>query len=219
MSTTENDCEILDRSPVIRLRTENGLNFLLKSYKIQRNGQVSEHALLYKSPFMRTGLPVLTRINSACFTSDIFGCVRCDCNWQLREAMRMIHDKSGLLIYHFNQEGRGIGFTDKLKSISLMDISGKSSADAFRELGHCADERDYRLSAVILKDLKIDQIDLITNNIDKASQLMSYGIHVNHILPLISPEERHSQYLASKSLIPATFPPPPLPRKNCYRGR
>jgi GTP cyclohydrolase II len=94
-----------------------------------------------------------------------------------------------------------------------MDANGKSSTEAFCELGHSADERDYCLSAVILKDLKIDRIDLITNNIDKASQLLSYGIHVNCIVPLVSPEEIHSQYLAAKGIGPHNVILPNQPGK------
>ena len=42
------------------------------------------------------------RINSACYTSDIFDCQRCDCSWQLKHALTYIHNHEGLIIYHFH---------------------------------------------------------------------------------------------------------------------
>src|SRR5208283_3717830 len=44
--------------------------------------------------------PVLVRAQSECLTGDIFGSLRCDCNSQLKAAMKIISDAgSGVLLY------------------------------------------------------------------------------------------------------------------------
>src|SRR5919204_585544 len=48
-----------------------------------------EHvALVYGDP--GDGEGVLVRMHSKCLTGDVFGSRRCDCQWQLHEAMDMI---------------------------------------------------------------------------------------------------------------------------------
>src|SRR6267154_2692595 len=58
----------------------------------------------------------LLRIHSQCFTGELLGSLRCDCNEQLEIAMRAIAEEgSGLVIYEY-QEGRGIGLMAKLQA-------------------------------------------------------------------------------------------------------
>ena len=58
----------------------------------------------------------LVRIHSQCFTGEMLGSLRCDCNDQLDLAMRAIAlEGRGLLIYE-HQEGRGIGLMAKLQA-------------------------------------------------------------------------------------------------------
>ena len=52
-------------------------------------------------------------------TGDIFGSCRCDCGPQLETSMRMIEEAGKGLIVYMNQEGRGIGLTNKLKAYKL----------------------------------------------------------------------------------------------------
>ena len=71
----------------------------------------------------------LVRIHSQCFTGEMLGSLRCDCNDQLDIAMRAIAlEGRGLLIYE-HQEGRGIGLMAKLQAYALQD-AGLDTVDA-----------------------------------------------------------------------------------------
>ena len=59
--------------------------------------------------------PTLVRIHSACFTGDVLGSLKCDCGPQLHAATKMINDQGGGLLIYLNQEGRGIGLTNKIR--------------------------------------------------------------------------------------------------------
>jgi 3,4-dihydroxy-2-butanone 4-phosphate synthase/GTP cyclohydrolase II len=119
----------------------------------------------------------LVRIHSQCFTGEVLGSLRCDCNEQLEIAMRAIAEEGrGLLIYE-HQEGRGIGLMAKLRAYELQD-AGLDTIEANHALGFKADCRDFGLPAAILHELGVEQIRLLTNNPDKSDALFAAGIAV-----------------------------------------
>ena len=60
---------------------------------------------------------VLVRIHSECLTGDVFSSLRCDCGFQLEEAMRRIGEAGqGVVVYIRGHEGRGIGLIHKLSA-------------------------------------------------------------------------------------------------------
>jgi 3,4-dihydroxy 2-butanone 4-phosphate synthase/GTP cyclohydrolase II len=106
---------------------------------------------------------VLVRVHSECFTCDVFGSRRCDCAEQLERALQRIEKAGcGVLIY-LRQEGRGLGLLKKLQAYNLQD-QGLESVVANSLLGHRADERDYTMATLILKNLNIKSIALMTEN-------------------------------------------------------
>ncbi|KAJ1933071.1 GTP cyclohydrolase II, partial [Linderina pennispora] len=112
----------------------------------------------------------LVRIHSECFTGETVSSVRCDCGYQLAEAMRLIqHEGRGAIVY-LRQEGRGIGLMEKLKAYNLQDM-GHDTVDANLLLNHPADARTYGSARAILADLGISKLRLLTNNTDKIRQL------------------------------------------------
>ncbi|MCC2033218.1 GTP cyclohydrolase II [Microbacterium sp. BWT-G7] len=145
--------------------------------------------------------PVPTRINSACVTSEVFGDDRCDCAWQLEEALRRIIEfGSGVIIYHPNQEGRGIGLFRKLQSYQLMS-RGMSTNEAFSALGEPADARSYGAAVTILKALGIDRVRLLSNNPVKMQALEDGGISVQDVDGVVgSHNPAWHEYLTSKAL-------------------
>jgi 3,4-dihydroxy 2-butanone 4-phosphate synthase/GTP cyclohydrolase II len=126
---------------------------------------------------------VLVRIHSECFTGDVLGSRRCDCGEQLDLALKLIYEAGcGVLIY-LRQEGRGIGLLKKLQAYNLQD-AGLDTVDANIHLGHLPDEREYDIAALMIKNLKIQSINLLTNNPNKIEALKNLGIVVNQRTPV-----------------------------------
>ena len=141
---------------------------------------------------------VPVRIHSECFTGDVLGSRRCDCGEQLDMALDIINQAgSGVLIY-LRQEGRGIGLLKKLQAYNLQD-QGLDTVDANIHLGHLADERQYDIAALILKDLQIRSIALITNNPQKIDELTKLGTQVNKRIAIETRVHRDNlDYLKTK---------------------
>lgn len=142
--------------------------------------------------------PMLVRIHSQCLTGDVFGSHRCDCGDQLLAALQMIAEAgSGVLLY-LQQEGRGIGLLNKLKSYELQD-EGLDTVEANETLGFKDDLRDYGIGAQILVALGLRKIRLLTNNPRKIVGLAGYGLEVVEREPLVvEPRETNRRYLAAK---------------------
>lgn len=153
-----------------------------------------EQALLHDLP--RDQAP-LVRLHSECLTGDVFGSERCDCGPQLREAVEQISAVGGFLLY-LRQEGRGIGLYSKLDAYALQD-EGLDTYEANLALGHGEDERDYTAAAQILNALGAGTVRLLTNNPDKAAQLIALGIDVAEQVPTgVHLSEANHRYLAAK---------------------
>ena len=140
----------------------------------------------------------LVRIHSECLTGDVFGSCRCDCGQQLEESMKKIQDYGHGAIIYLRQEGRGIGLANKLHAYELQD-KGLDTVEANIKLGFKADERNYEIGAKILKNIKMSNIRLLTNNPAKESGLIQNGIKVIERIPLIINScETNSFYLKTK---------------------
>lgn len=75
----------------------------------------------------------------------------------------MINEEGGYLIY-LDQEGRGIGLTNKLKAYNLQMHENMDTIEANVALGLPVDARKYDLAIQVLKYNKIDSCRLISNN-------------------------------------------------------
>jgi len=141
---------------------------------------------------------VLVRVHSQCLTGDTFGSMRCDCGQQLDSAFRKINEKgSGVLLY-MAQEGRGIGFCNKMKAYELQE-KGLDTVEANLHLGFDADLRDYGTGAQILSDLGLSTIHLMTNNPKKIVGLEGYGLKITKRISLaIPPNKDNKKYLLTK---------------------
>ncbi|MFF7986554.1 GTP cyclohydrolase II [Streptomyces sp. NPDC007901] len=141
----------------------------------------------------------LVRLHSECLTGDVFGSARCDCGPQLREAVERIADRGGVLLY-LRQEGRGIGLYNKLDAYALQD-QGLDTYEANAALGLPEDARDYTAAAQMLSALGLDELDLLSNNPDKAEQLRGLGITVRDRVPTGVFSTAHNvRYLRAKVL-------------------
>lgn len=173
----------------------------LYAFCLRIGGRESEHlAWVHGNANVWRG-PVLCRVNSACITSEVFGCQRCDCDWQLKRAIDLIQQScQGIITYHPSDEGRGHGILTKLETFNYID-SGGSPSRAYKHLGLAEDARQYHAAAFILRYFHVPAIILLTNNLHKVSQLESQGITVAGRLPLVYDEHNPQivQYLVDKA--------------------
>ncbi len=141
----------------------------------------------------------LVRAHSQCLTGDTFGSIRCDCGEQLHQAMQMVNKEGkGVILYMLNHEGRGIGFTNKIKAYAIQD-NGADTVEANKKLGFKADQRDYGIGAQILVALGANKLRLITNNPRKFVGLSGYGLEIVDRVPLeVPPNKNNIKYLKTK---------------------
>ncbi|HTM32278.1 MAG TPA: bifunctional 3,4-dihydroxy-2-butanone-4-phosphate synthase/GTP cyclohydrolase II [Vicinamibacterales bacterium] len=176
------------------LPTEDG-PFRIHCYESMIDGQT--HVALVRGD-ISTGENVLVRVHSSCLTGDVFHSARCDCGPQLHAAMKRIATEGRGVLLYLNQEGRGIGLSNKLRAYALQD-QGFDTVEANEQLGFKADQRDYGIGAQILRDLGIRTMRLLTNNPRKFVGLQGYGLSIASTLPLEIPaSETTRRYLKVK---------------------
>ena len=145
-----------------------------------------------------TGEPVLVRVHSECLTGDVFGSLRCDCGEQVSLAMKRIAQEGRGVLLYMRQEGRGIGFHNKICAYALQD-EGLDTVEANLSLGFEPDLRDYGIGAQILADLGLHKVRLLTNNPKKVIGLEGYGLEVAETVPIIVPPNPYNRrYLETK---------------------
>jgi 3,4-dihydroxy 2-butanone 4-phosphate synthase/GTP cyclohydrolase II len=156
----------------------------------------TEHVALIKGEIGKA--PTVVRVHSECFTGDVLGSMRCDCQDQLYAAMEYIEkEKCGVILY-MRQEGRGIGLANKLKAYSLQD-RGLDTVEANTALGFKPDLREYGAGAQILQELGLSKLRLITNNPRKIVGLEGYGLRVVERISIPSPVHKfNAKYLRAK---------------------
>ncbi|HMS73847.1 bifunctional 3,4-dihydroxy-2-butanone-4-phosphate synthase/GTP cyclohydrolase II [Gordonia sp. (in: high G+C Gram-positive bacteria)] len=120
----------------------------------------------------------LVRVHSECLTGDIIGSLRCDCGYQLEQALRAVADEGcGVVVYLRGHEGRGIGLAHKIRAYALQE-DGLDTVDANTALGQPVDSRSYGVGAAILADLGVRRLRLITNNPAKFGGLDGYELDI-----------------------------------------
>ena len=141
----------------------------------------------------------LIRVHSECLTGDVFHSLKCDCNWQLHEALKMINQYGkGALIYLRDHEGRGIGLINKLKAYKLQD-AGQDTVEANVSLGFAPDLRNYGVGAQIILDLGFNNFKLITNNPKKIVGLKGYGLMIHENINIKSEVNKYNErYINTK---------------------
>ncbi|MEW6072755.1 MAG: 3,4-dihydroxy-2-butanone-4-phosphate synthase [Planctomycetota bacterium] len=143
---------------------------------------------------------VSVRVHSECLTGDVFGSRRCDCQPQLHTALEVLAKTAGpAVLLYLRQEGRGIGFANKLKAYRLQD-RGLDTVEANQALGFPADLREYGIGAQILHFLGVRRMRILTNNPKKIHGLGGYGMEVVEQVPVrIPPNPRNIKYLRTKA--------------------
>jgi GTP cyclohydrolase II len=157
-----------------------------------------EHAaLIHGDPVGATD--VLVRLHSECLTGDVFGSLRCDCRDQLEAALRAVAGADAGIVLYLRQEGRGIGFQNKIRAYDLQG-RGLDTVEANLALGFDDDEREYGFAAHALQLLEVRSVRLLTNNPRKIEGLAKHGVMITERVPLpIIPNDHNRSYLATKA--------------------
>jgi 3,4-dihydroxy 2-butanone 4-phosphate synthase/GTP cyclohydrolase II len=186
-----------------RLRHERLVHRVAEAKLPTRHGDFT--AIAYKSDIdpdehlalvmgdISTEEPVLVRVHSECVTGDIFGSLRCDCGEQIALAMQSIAEEGRGVFLYMRQEGRGMGFHNKIRAYALQD-KGLDTVEANLSLGFAPDLRDYGIGAQILAELGLHRIRLLTNNPKKVIGLEGYGLKVVETMPIIITPNPHNRY-------------------------
>lgn len=186
--------------------TENG-QFRMRSYNYKSEAQTLEPIVMVSGD-VGNKENVLVRVHDQCFTSEVFGSLRCDCKLQLKQSLDMIQKESevpnnadqaqGGIVIYLQQEGRGIGIANKVAAYALQD-QGMDTVDANLHLGFAAEQREYKCVPDILRDLGIKSIRLMTNNPFKIEQLRALGVEVTDRVSIQMPANPHNErYLQAK---------------------
>ncbi|ASG67309.1 3,4-dihydroxy-2-butanone-4-phosphate synthase [Francisella halioticida] len=139
----------------------------------------------------------LVRMHSSCVTGDIFGSLRCDCQAQLHKGIEMISEEGGIFIY-LDQEGRGIGLTNKLKAYNLQINQNMDTVEANIALGLPIDARKYDLAIQVLKYNKVNKCRLISNNPKKLEALRNVDISAEPVYCEAFVNSHNRDYLITK---------------------
>lgn len=147
----------------------------------------------------KSGTVPLVRVHSSCVTGDLLGSLRCDCGDQLKMALNAIKKEGYGVLLYMNQEGRGIGITNKIRAYHLQE-QGMDTYEANHNLGFEGDERDFATAAAILKSLGINKINLLSNNPHKITELKKHGITIAKRVPLIAKASDYNRvYINAKA--------------------
>lgn len=185
---------LVRRAASAKLPTEHG-DFRVHVFENRLDKQ--EHVALVRGD-ISSGEDVLVRVHSSCLTGDVLHSIRCDCGAQLGVAMRRIGEEGRGVLLYLNQEGRGIGLTNKIRAYALQD-DGLDTVEANERLGFKADQRDYGIGVQILRELGVRTMRLLSNNPRKLVGIEGYGLSVREWLPLEIPaQDSTRKYLTTK---------------------
>jgi 3,4-dihydroxy 2-butanone 4-phosphate synthase/GTP cyclohydrolase II len=186
--------KLVAKEQEISMPTQFG-EFRMHLYRSLVDGQ--HHAALTMGE-VRGKENILVRVHSECITGDVFGSLRCDCGSQLHDALeRIAREGEGVLVY-MRQEGRGIGFANKIHAYALQE-TGLDTVEANEKLGFKPDLREYGLGAQILVDLGLHSIRLLTNNPKKVVGLEGFNLEIVEQIPIrADPTPHNVKYLETK---------------------
>lgn len=188
------NCAGVERLAEANLPTEFGM-FRIIAFKSNLTGE--DFPVLVKGE-LKAETPSLVRIHSQCLTGDVFHSLKCDCGRQLQRAMELIQTEGHGVIVYQQQEGRGIGISNKIRAYALQD-AGQDTVEANISLGFEADLRQYECCAEIIKQLGLRRIRLMSNNPDKIAAVQRAGIEIVERVSIeVEPHEKSMGYMKTK---------------------
>ncbi|NKX50053.1 GTP cyclohydrolase II [Arthrobacter deserti] len=185
--------EPVSGGPAVQLPTPFGV-FAVRAWT---DASTAVEHLSITSPVPAVEAP-LVRLHSGCLTGDVFGSYRCDCGEQLDQALALIAEQGGTVLYLRGQEGRGIGLANKMRAYALQE-AGADTVEANEQLGLPVDAQDYGAAAAILRAMGLEAVRLLSNNPAKRDKLAALGITVTEMVSSEVPSREHNRrYLQAK---------------------
>lgn len=124
-------------------------------------------------------IPVFVRMHSSCLFSQSFHTIDCDCSKQLVSSLEEISRLGKGVVVYLDQEGRGIGLKNKIKSMEYERLNKVDTAEAFKALGYDKlDFRDYTSAAEALWEVGCKKIRLASNDPQKIKFLKDSGFEI-----------------------------------------
>ena len=192
--TSNKPCAGVERLAEADLPTEFGMFRIIGFKSLATN---EEFPVLVKGA-LDSETPTLVRIHSQCLTGDVFHSLKCDCGRQLDHAMSLIQEEGRGVIVYQQQEGRGIGITNKIRAYELQD-AGQDTVEANLSLGFEADLRQYECCVDILKQLGLRRIRLMSNNPEKIAAVQQAGIEIVERVSIeVETHEKSLGYMKTK---------------------
>ncbi len=136
------------------------------------------------------GQPVLVRVQSICPVGDAFAANTCDCQWQLREALRAIAAEGRGVFLYVHPRARTSLATNFDEHVRHVKGDKPAAPGALRDFG---------LGAQVLADLGVKRIRLLSNNPKKIAGIAGYGIEVAERVPIeASPASESASWLRDR---------------------
>ncbi len=122
------------------------------------------------------GESVLVRVQSMDPVGDVFASRSCDCETQLREALRtIVANGLGVFLYVHSRTRTSLAQSFQAHVLHTGRPDAAAGAGALREFG---------LGAQVLADLGVRKIRLVSNNPKKIAGIAGYGIEVVERVPI-----------------------------------
>jgi len=151
--------------------------------------------------------PIYLRIESACIFGHVMGSRRCDCGFQLKNALNIIGNDNGLLIYSIDDDGRGLGIEGHFDTYFFRQVKLLETEDLYKKIKRPIDDRNYDIVADILHFFKVKNVKLLTNNNKRILALKDKGFKVSraalemrideYCAPALMDKKDHLHYLFS----------------------
>jgi 3,4-dihydroxy 2-butanone 4-phosphate synthase / GTP cyclohydrolase II len=137
--------------------------------------------------------PIFLRTDSGCVTGQVFHDETCECGKQLKLAMSLLQAHGeGLIVRIPEQDGRGMGRSFKLATLTLQELYGLDTVDSAELLSAdgTIDRRTYSGVVAILKFFGLTaprDIVLATNNPRKKTVFRENGYRIVATAPVKIP--------------------------------
>ncbi len=132
------------------------------------------------------------RIESACLFGHVFRSARCDCGFQLQQALeRIAAARRGLVIYGIDHDARGLGIGNHFRIYGMRQREQLDSEEIFARLGVSMDVRRYDAVGQILRQHGVQRVRLLSNNAARRAFLQEAGFEVT-VESLEAPLDSHN---------------------------